>query len=202
MEKPVLIIAFDIEARGKSASKHGIVAVGIVAGLSNGAISFEKEWRVSPMQGQSYEPRCLFEFWNKNPELKKRLEEDTVSPMSFATAFRSMIDTYEANFEIYLLSDNPTFDAGFINFYLDAYGLDSMQYGQNGTAYRMIHDSDEYARGVLRMKPTSQWVDNTALCNTLCIVRPEFQGERHSPVNDARDIYKTHVAVINATPAK
>jgi hypothetical protein len=38
----VLIIAFDIAARGKSASKHGIVAVGIVAGLEDGTIVFEK----------------------------------------------------------------------------------------------------------------------------------------------------------------
>jgi hypothetical protein len=183
MEKPILIVAFDIEARGKSPRSHGILAVGVVLGKEDGSIILEKEWRVAPLPGQHYETRT-------HQELKARLERDTIGPMSFSTAFRAMLDCYEREYTLYLLSDNPTFDAGFINAYLDLYDLDSMQYEQNGTTYRLVHDADEYARGVNGSNFNDQWA---TLCTCLGISR---SGERHSPVDDARDIFRTHVAVV------
>lgn len=145
-----MIVAFDIETRGKSPSQHGIVAVGLVLGTPDGTVVDKITWKVKPLfEHQTYEQRCLDEFWNKQGDLRTVLERDAIDARAFAHEFRAKLDDLERNFALYLVSDNPTFDAGFINYYLDHFGLDSMQYGADGKSYRAVHDSDSYARGAL-----------------------------------------------------
>ena len=198
MQKPILIFAFDVEARGKSPSLHGILAVGAVAGLIDGTIIAKRMWNVKPLRAtQHYEQRYLDEFWSKNENLKNALENNAVEALIFANEFRLWLNSLEERYTLYLASDNPTFDAGFINYYLDYFMYDSIQYGSDGKSYRLVHDTDSYARGVIHAPFTKQWIMDEEVIKELDITTKTYPtGPAHYPDNDAEKIYWMHCAVV------
>lgn len=196
--KPIAVIAFDIETRGSSPIRNGVVAVGVFIGDPNtGKQFFKKRWHVSPLPGQTYEERCITEFWSKFPELKKTFESSPmVSPKQFSSEFRAMLDLWETTHDIYLLCDNPTFDAKFIDCYLDQFEYMSMQFGKNGKDYRLVHDSDSYSRGAIGASFTNQWISDDNVCKQLDITNPSFRGTKHMPEDDAEHIFQIHREVV------
>jgi 3' exoribonuclease, RNase T-like len=193
------IFTFDIENRGKSPSRHGILAVGLVIGNQNGDIIFKKQWNLEKLfETQDFELRCIDEFWSKQPkELLESLMQNQVSAKQFAQEFRELLNKYENG--LYILSDNPTFDAGFINYYLDHFGLDSMQYGSNGKSYRIIHDSDSYACGAVHAPLSYNWPSDDEIALMLGFKSPDKSHlMTHNPTDDASKIYLQFIAVIKA----
>ena len=198
MEKPTIVMAFDIETRGKSPMRNGILAVGLVIGTIDGEVLHKTTWKLLPLTSdQIYEERCLIEFWNMRLDLKTELEKDAQNAYTFASEFRSKLDDLEKECKIYLVSDNPTFDAGFINYYLDHYGFSSVQYGADGKSYRLVHDSDNYARGVMGATWNLTWPDDADVAKALNIDLPPFTGTKHMPADDAEHIYRMHLAVVS-----
>jgi hypothetical protein len=188
----VVIFAFDIETRGKSAARNGIVSCGICVGTPDVKVLVKKRWNVGKAHGQGFETRCMDEFWNKNPGLLDELSKDQMSPVEFAALFRNTLDAFDGKFaQVYLVSDNPTFDAGFINYYLDHALLDSMQYKADGRTYRSVHDSDSYARGYMKYGFDRPWVSD----KDLGVPLPDIPA--HYPENDAERIYRAHVGLVN-----
>ncbi len=195
MKGQIIVISFDVESRGKSPSQHGILAVGICCGTTDGSVIMKKTWNVKPLNTrQFYEPRCLEEFWSKHTDLKKILETNAVEASVFAHEFRNMLNEWEKTHTIYLLCDNPTFDAGFINWYLDFFGLDSMQYSSDGQTFRSVHDGDSYARGYLQYPIKTPWISNESVFTHVNKKLVPI-GTKHLPADDAGEIYRTHIAL-------
>lgn len=186
----VTIVAFDVEARGLSPVKHGIVSVGICVGDTRGVVLYKHRWNVKPMEGQAFEPRCQAQFWDKHPQLLETLCEKQISARQFAREFRTFLDERKHN--MYLLTDNPAFDAKFIDYYLELFGHRGMQYDTtDDSVYRCIHDSDSYTRGRLGFNCEQQWVDDKEIPG---IVLPQITA--HLPEDDAEKIYKVHLQVV------
>jgi len=192
-KKPVVVIAFDVESRGSSLRRNGINACGIcIVSAEDGIVISKKRWHIAPMEGQVYEERCLKEFWEKYPELKEEFERDPVSPEQFAREFRDILNLYEITNEIFLLSDNPAFDAKCIDYYLDAAGMFSMQCWADGTGHRKVHDSKSYIRGGMSLGFTGpQRITTKEIYKNMQKEPPEFQGTQHMPEDDAYSIFKT-----------
>lgn len=202
-----LIFAFDIETRGKSPIRNGILAVGVCIGDAYGNILAKRTWHVAPEPLQQWEPRCVEEFWSKQGDLMQTLSTNQIPSQRFALEFRQLLDSFDVvgKSTLYLVSDNPVTDAGYINAYLDMHGLASMQYGadgrtyllESGGAYRPVHDSDSYARGVLGSCFHEQWVNDSEDLPSSGVVMPNFAGlVPHQPADDATRIYLTHLAVV------
>jgi hypothetical protein len=203
MNKGVVIFSFDIETRGQSAVRNGLLAVGIVAGTTSGTLLMKKRFHVAPLVNQDYDPVCLEEFWSKHKDVKDELEQNTMSPKQFAQEFRELLNDFEKKQQsLYLLSDNPTFDAGFINYYLDIYGYDSMQIGSDGKTFRVVHDSKSYARGALGSSFDEQRLRNGDVFERLGVPRIGSGGVAHMPDDDAYWIYTDHLVVVMAASAK
>jgi hypothetical protein len=73
-----------------------------------------------------------------------------------------------------------------------------MQFGRNGKDYRLIHDSDSYARGVLGSPFESQWLNDADVRKQLSLPETPFEGIKHMPDDDAENIYKMHSLVVQA----
>lgn len=198
------IFAFDIETRGKSPRKHGILAVGVVIGLSNGVVLFKKQWNVNTLfDNQGIEQRCFDEFWSKQPpEVWTSLRKDLVTPYTFAKEFRTLLDDWEKLGDLYLLSDNPTFDAGFINYYLDHFNFDSMQYKSDGRGYRLVHCSDTYACGAIRAPLSYNWPSDSDVQKLIGFHVDTSDLVPHNPVDDATKIFRQFVALVGRVADK
>ena len=185
------VVCFDIEARGKSASRHGILAVGLVHRNAKGEEVLRKVWNVAPLPGQQYEDRCLEDFWSKFPDTQRKLEQNPMDPQQFAREFRTLLNTFDES-NVFLLCDNPSFDAAFINYYLDYFGLDSVSHDSAGRYARVVHDADSYTRGFLRSAPgTNGWVSNTQVAKELGFeILPSVH---HMPDEDAAAILDFHL---------
>jgi hypothetical protein len=191
----LVIIAIDIEARGPGPRSHGIVSIGVCVGSTTSEEDHVIEKcrfdlkRINLMQ--KYEKRCFDEFWSKNLDLKSELTCNAKDAREQMNAFRQLIDKYP---NAYIVCDNPGFDFGMINYYLDFYGLATLNYDSKG-GYQNTHDSDSYARGKLGYGLDKPWMSNDSVI-TRC--RHDFphtivaQLTKHMPEDDAELIYHLH----------
>jgi hypothetical protein len=204
MKEGFHIFAFDIETRGKSPRKHGILAVGVVIGLDNGVVLFKKQWNVNRLNSkQGLEPRCFEEFWSKQPkEVWNSFRKDLVTPYTFAKEFRALLDVWEKLGDLYLLSDNPTVDAGFINYYLDEFDFDSMQYKSDSRGYRFVHDADSYACGAIRAPLSYNWPSDSDVQKLIGFHVDTSDLVAHNPVDDATKIFRQFVALVGRVADK
>jgi hypothetical protein len=190
------VLCFDIERRGKSVSRHGILAVGVVV-HDNGKETFRKVWNVGLLPGQVYEEDCLQNFWSKFTETRVRLEKNPVDPSDFAKEFRELLNSFDET-NVFLLCDNPSFDAAFINYYLDYFGYDSMSHDSFGRYARVVHDSDSFTRGFLRCPPgTRVWVSNADVAKELQF--DTLPSTQHMPDEDAAAILDFHLKLCNSS---
>jgi hypothetical protein len=193
----VSVIAIDIEGRGRSAIRNGIVSIGMYAALSDGTF-VKTRINVAPYPDQVMEPRCQEEFWDKNPGLLAELSKNQRSASDAMRHFRNLLDIYDelsTTAALYIVCDTPAYDFHFINYYLDREGLPLLQFDVKGE-FRATHDADSYARGVMRMPFKDQWVYNDALARALKL--PELTADlvAHAPEDDAHKILHAHVALV------
>lgn len=172
MATPPLIFAFDIEARGQGPARHGILSIGVCVGDAEGKVLEKRRFDLRPLPGQGMERRCLEEFWSQHKELYETLTQDARDPLVQMNEFRALLDRWDAQADLYLVCDNPAFDGGMLNYYLDVAQLPTLHYRMRGgrLEYRNVHDADSYGRG--RMHASFE----------------------HLPENDAELIYRLHVA--------
>lgn len=98
--------------------------------------------------------------------------------------------------ELHLVSDNPAFDAKFIDVYLDTFGLDSMRYASDGCTYRPVQDKDSYIRGAMGYSFDREWVSDAEVIRQLELDLNMFANlVEHLPADDAQRIYLLYVAI-------
>lgn len=201
-DKKIVIVAFDIETRGPSPSKNGINAIGYCIGDAYNMKVIQKErLHVEKLdKNQCYDPHTLETFWSKHQDLKTLYETDTISAETAIKHIRNLIDELQKSYEIYIVSDNPTFDAKFLDYYLDYFGYKQLQYDSNDPSiYRLVHDSDSYARGKVSALPNDQWCDNKQVADKLSFTWTGPIGTNHMPEDDAESIFKFHFLCIHST---
>jgi hypothetical protein len=168
----------------------------LLLGTKINPLFIRQQWNVEPLTpDQTFEQRCLDEFWNKQPKgFLESLQQNTVEARVFATQFRELLNKFDKN--LYILSDNPTFDCGYINYYLDYFGLDSMQFGSDGKSYRVIHDSDSYACGIVKAPITYNWPNDSDIRKILHI-EDNFVSNTLVPYNPTDDATKIFIHFTN-----
>jgi hypothetical protein len=191
-----MIIALDIEGRGPSPKRHGIVSIGMCVSTPDGSTRQRQRFSMGFLPGQSFETRCMTEFWSVGPRmaLLEELTKEAVDPREAMTTFRQVIDTYD---EPYIIVDCPAYDITFINYYLDHFDLPLLQFDAKGS-FRPIHDADSYTRGKLEMGLGQVWVDNDAASERIGLA-PVPKGN-HMPDLDAEHILLHHLQMIKGTP--
>lgn len=195
-----VIIALDIEARGQGAIRHGILSIGVCVGDVEKEHVYEKtRFDMLPLPNQRMEDRCKETFWDKHPDILKALTKNALPAGVQMQAFRDALDRFDRAFssKVYIVSDNPGFDFGMINTYLDQFDLPSLNYTYDGQ-YRNTHDADSYARGLMRYDASKQWMNNTDLAKYIDATDIDLDAHDHMPENDAEVIYKLHRRALNA----
>jgi hypothetical protein len=196
----ITYFTIDIENRGDSAMHNGIVSIGVcIAHGADDPAPEKHRFDLAPLPGQVFEERCLREFWHCNDEMRALLARLTANPMPALegiAAFRALLDRFE---NPVILSDNSSYDFGFINYYLDVAGLPSLRYDATRTKYIPLYDTDCYARGATHMSYDDRWVDDAVVAQKLGDSRGRFPSKElvdHMPENDAEYIWRMHMAVI------
>jgi hypothetical protein len=200
-----LMVVLDIETRGRDMCRNGIVSIGVCVGtvpIPGREFIFnvveKRRFDLAPLLGQTFEPRCEAEFWDKQPALLEKLTAEAVDPMVGIREFRAFLDEWGSTRELVIVSDNPGFDNAFINYYLSLADLPSLLYDKTGMHYRPNFDSDSYARGAASMNYGNMWVDDAAIraqfhINPGCITAMHT----HSPEDDAEYIYQMHCNLVH-----
>lgn len=194
MQEGPIIVAIDIEGRGPSAIRNGIVSIGVCLGRLDGTVIGKYRWDLAPYPEQKMDSKCMDEFWSKQGDLLDTLQANPSPPSVAIGSLRAFLDAQ--SYELYLVADMPAYDFGFINYYLDREGLPLLQFDKQGS-FRPLHDADSYARGACAYGFKKPWISNADALNQLYPGRvPVVQrGRAHMPEDDAENIFLTHVAV-------
>jgi hypothetical protein len=195
--RPHAILAFDIETRGEDMIAHGIMSIGFCLGhadrfevIQSGRISLKPIVE----EFQTVEKRCMNEFWSKHPEVYKQLVDEAIQPNIGMYKLSSMLDQWDCNYDLRIVSDNPSFDLGQINFYLARYGMRPLSRNRMTGEYRNMYDSDCHARGVRALGHESAWISDKDTAREL-----GFEIETsatHLPDDDAKHIYEMYVKTV------
>lgn len=191
-----MIIAIDIEGRGPSAIRNGIVSIGVAVASFDGKWVTKRRFDMLPYPRQQMDPKCQLEFWDKQGDLLRELQSHAQTPQLVMPEFRRFIDQWP---NVYLICDAPAYDFHFVNHYLDNEGLPLLQFDRDGN-FRATHDADSYARGRCHYSFDRQWILNDEACKQMNVVRPTLPTDlrAHMPEDDAHNILLTHLALVNA----
>ena len=139
INKILPILSIDIESGGCQPSKHPLVAIGIC--FWNNGLKEKKLFRFE-FDYSKFEPRCVEEFWSKNMD---KLEKFRSLPISNIKEFADYVDKLDEKYpNLTILSDNPAYDIGFINYLYDTQlNRKPLQYKYDGK-YRIIVDQNSY----------------------------------------------------------
>lgn len=184
-------LAIDIETGGKDAVLHPLVAIGTCFYGPFGVK--EKRLFVFPFNPLAFEKRCVEEHWSKHTDkLQFFLDYPTKSTYEDFTNYVDALDKKYAN--VTLVSDNPTFDIGFLNSILTSHNL---QYPCTG-GYRMPIDTNSFLWAMLVTKDPkykkSSWVSDSDVIKEFGLTLTSVHD--HCPDNDAEWIGDLFLAVL------
>lgn len=199
--KPAAVMAIDIEARGQGPLSHGIVSIGVCIGHPyREQVFYKHRFDILPMNNQVMEERCMNDFWVNHMDKLGRMQKHAKPAMEQIIAFRALIDKWDSTHELYIIADNPAFDFGMINTYLDLFGKPTLGYKKSANGqlvYRNLHDCDSYARGFFHMKYDKPFASNSKIITALGLNHLNAADHDHMPENDAELMYKIHIALVN-----
>ncbi len=140
---------------------------------------------------QSPDSETLANFYHKgNPGLWETLSENACPAADAIAAFNVVLTTFDSMYDLYMLTDAPSYDASLVNYYLQLHGHLPLLFCRNATrAFRPVHDAHSYARGFLKRGPGEVWVSNSQLIESLGLYMPPTLLRAHMPEDDAEAIY-------------
>lgn len=194
--KPVAILAIDIETSGPRPSKDFILSIGWCLGTTDGRIIDNSRIDFKPPLDATFDQFTFDNFWKNH---RTKLSTFTTTGRNHVTAisdFATVIDTFDGEYDLRIITDNPAFDMGFINYAFDihlnrlpiTYLLNDQRY------YRPIFDTDSFNRAFLGQQHDQMWTSDSDVIAKLGS-EIDVADHDHWPENDARHIYKLHVAV-------
>lgn len=123
-------------------------------------------------------------------DVLQRLQVNALPPIEAMLGFGLFLHQWDERGDLYIVSDNPGFDFGMINYYMDISGQHSLNYKvmpDGSLQYRSNHDADSYGRGKAHQDAYNPWYSTRDHCPQ---VNPDLHG--HMPEDDAEYIYRTH----------
>lgn len=149
--------------------------------------------------------RCKTQFWNKYPGLWESFDKDAKPEEHQSAAISKFFnDLYRkySDYEIIGLSDNPAFDFGHLDYYLNKYATINKDEGfsykilptrmeENGT-YHCIQDPSERVKGLLPHEKTYVYNEKAKVVN-YSHMWPDWHP--HNPVYDAMQIMLMQLAI-------
>ncbi len=106
------ILAIDIESGGCQPSKHPLIAIGTCLVRADG--SEEKKLFTLDFDFDQFEASCVEQFWSRHMDKLEKLKAPAVG------AIADYVDCLDKQFDdLTLISDNPSYDIDFINYYYD-----------------------------------------------------------------------------------
>lgn len=177
-------LALDVESAGRSFD-HPLLAVGFCFGGEQKVVE-KRLWKISMLEGWTFEPRCKAEFWDKHPERLAALQSGAQSPSRVAAEISVYLADLVARFEpdgvrrIEIVSDNPAFDVAKLDYFLYTNTVhragEYVPFRYFGDRYRNVVDPSERIEAFEAWQGYERW-------------RPAGVGHDHSPENDAEDIF-------------
>ena len=192
--KSIAILSLDIETNGPDLLKHEIISIGYCVGDLVGNV-INKE-RINFKYDTVFEPDC-WKFWSKYLSVLDKLKEGQLTPYDAINKFIIMVDELDTKYDLRIITDNPSFDISFINYYLNKYlGRLPITYIHGiGHKYRCIFDTDSFARGALHQNYADPWTSDSKVTETFGLTLDASHS--HFPDDDAEYIYKLHIALVN-----
>ncbi len=190
-----VIIGLDIEGRGPSPKRNGIISIGVCVSSLDGQTRALRRFSMEKLSGQTFDEKCLTEFWAPYIHNLKQLQYEATDAETAMTDFRALLDQYP---DAYIVTDCPAYDITFINYYLDYFDLPLIHFKRTvgGIVFRPIHDTDSYARGKMNMgfAPDDIWVDNDKVSQQRGLEL--IPKGSHMPDLDAEHIVLHHIQTI------
>lgn len=179
--KRKIIFSIDIETSGPLVTKHQIIALGFYACFVDSGEQILKE-RIVFEGPYEYDTATWETFWSNHSNI---LEEFSKSiqwkPMYAMEVFSSHLDALDRTYDVLIVSDNASFDFGFVNYYLSKY-LDRRPLNYCFGQYRTLCDTDSYNSGFAKMLPGSS---DTDIAKVTGKTMPNKDLHNHMPENDA-----------------
>lgn len=170
-------------------TRHPLVAIGVHLRLIDGTTS-KRIFRFA-FDIKDFEPRCIEEFWSKNMDKLEKLKSLPLSTIADFAAYIDELDTLYPN--LIILSDNPAYDIGFINYLYDRdLNRKPLQYRANGK-YRIIVDQNSYLWATMP-ESGDPWIWDADVIKKFDLKITSVHD--HMPDNDAEHISDVLVGVI------
>jgi DNA polymerase III epsilon subunit-like protein len=191
----IRLLALDIETTGANLIHNAMIAIGFCLGDPLGNVIEKGRFCFAMEKHHVYEKRALTEFWDHHKDILEIITKEARPIESEIKRFADILDGFDKKYDLRIITDNPQFDVGFINYYFAKYlNRNPISY-KFGTIYRPIYDTDSYSRGVLKMGYKSMWTDDK-------FISEKFQLQvtakpTHLPDDDAEYIYKFHTSLTN-----
>lgn len=143
---------------------------------------------------QEFDKKTKADFWDKNEKAYRIIMDESEKPFEQIKKFAKIIDDYDEKYDLRILSDNPQFDIGFINYYYAKFlDRNPLSYMTDGT-FRPIYDTVSYIRGLMVMSYNNIFVNYNLVKNKFKLdidIKPT-----HLPDDDAEYIYNMHFKLI------
>lgn len=173
---PVVGIAIDVEKKGKDLDES-VIAIGIAFGTRPNNI---EKCTFCFKSDAKFETRCYDEFWKNNLDTLAKIcsvAEDPKTGWAKVVAYMEMIEKKYPSHKIIIVSDNPDYDAGSVNYELKKHcGRYPLRYNSAGK-YRSVEDPGEQMAGL----GTTIEAQIKQTADRLCV-------HDHWPENDAHNI--------------
>lgn len=219
LSKKTLFCAFDVETSGQNFVKHSIIAIGASCIDETGQELFHL---FIPLLTQSivFEDKTWNEFWQYHQDKLENFKytgsnkDDMVKAEGIKTfqTFRRNVEkyAYENDYKLVFCSDNPVFDGGFINYYINMYTNDlpipytasklifSDQFKKLEQSYSSFHDVESFQRALLMSIGSTLDVGNKSIYiakNWSSVLPTKQKQHDHHPSNDAYTIAYDMLAV-------
>jgi hypothetical protein len=180
------VLALDVETSGSSLIHHGLVSIGATLQDHNSTEIDAFQVNLQLPEDRSFEQRCLEEFWLKNPLAYEFVQKNALPPKAAMDAFCQFLQKVEESYpDLMVVSDNPSFDIAWLNFYLDLYTTRFPLNYSIQNEYRFIWDVHSMLKSLIVMMQgthASDWELSVKLG-----FKTKYSYD-HTPLNDARVI--------------
>ena len=188
MDNDPIIVAIDVETSGPNFISNGLLSIGVTVQDwdMNELCYFQRNLALE--DNLHFDTECLNNFWNLHKEAYDFATSNTIPPRLAMDEFVAFLYEVECKYSnLIIISDNPSFDIGWINLYLSKYTKRySLNYSTSGI-YRMIWDvgSIQKAWYILKYKKSFNSI-SSGYKNSFNFVSPYKRD--HIALNDARNI--------------
>jgi DNA polymerase III epsilon subunit-like protein len=191
-----LLCSIDIETSGPNIINNGIISLGYCIGSLHGKVLIKKRINMKLDDNIVYDEDTHKNFWSRHLDILEELQKEQVDAKTGMEQFIKDIDEYDSKYKLIIISDNVSFDIGFVNYYLAKYlNRKPLSYKLN-KYFRPIYDTDSYSRGVLNQNYDNINVNDYDIIKKFKLTISSKKDQAHYPDDDASYIYELHRKII------